>query len=82
MKKYELTINGLTKKAAQQLGDAYYSIADAFDIIDGMASRTASANKVICDLGREIHEYNSRARYAKQENEKLKEEIASLKANA
>ena len=77
--KYEPTINGLTKKAARQLGDAYYTIAESFDIIDSMASNSAASAHIIAGLNMEINRYNKREREAQAENTRLANEMKEYK---
>jgi len=76
---YEPTINGLTKKTARQLGDAYHTIAEAFDEINSLSASVQAGARLYADLGRDIHAYNNAARQAKLENDKLREEIRFLK---
>lgn len=77
--RYEQTINGLTRHTARQLGEAYFSLAEAMDFIHDISSSDAQAAVQMCRLCADIDEYNNRARQMKQENEKLKQENEALK---
>lgn len=76
---YERTINGLTKHTARQLGEAYFSLAEAFGLIDDLTLTSGQSASQMRKLCSEIDEYNSRARQMKQENERLKQENEALK---
>jgi len=77
--RYEPTINGLTKKAARQLGDAYYTIAESFEIIDSMAANSAASAHIIAGMSMEISKYNKRERAAQIENTRLANEMKEYK---
>lgn len=53
MRKHELTINGLTKSAARQLGQAYFAVAESMDMIDDLSASNATASRTLCDLSME-----------------------------
>lgn len=76
---YEPTINGLTKKAARQLGDAYHTIYESFEIIDSMAANSAASAHIIAGMSKEISEYNRRTQALTRENEQLKKQYAELR---
>ena len=53
MRNHELTINGLTKSAARQLGQAYFSLAESMDMIEDLSATSATLSHEMAKLSME-----------------------------
>ena len=53
MRNHELTINGLTKSAARQLGQAFFSLSESMEMIEELSTANANVSREMAKLSME-----------------------------
>lgn len=71
---HEMTINGLTKQSARQLGQAYFALAESLDLIDDLTVSKAASSHAFAKLSMEAAGLRCANAGLKRYNARLEEE--------